>query len=122
VTLHEAEKDAYGLPIPVVHVDEHSNDLAMRQHFRQQADAVLRAAGAREVMQGVPMPASHNMGTCRMSRSAADGVTNSYGQAHEVPNLFISDGSLFPTSSAENPTLTIVALAIRQAQYIAGTS
>ncbi|MNL62807.1 6'''-hydroxyparomomycin C oxidase [compost metagenome] len=59
------------------------------------------------------------MGTCRMSRKAADGVCNAYGQCHEVPNLFISDGSQFTTSAAENPTLTIVSLAIRQAEYIA---
>jgi hypothetical protein len=55
-----------------------------------------------------------------MSAKAADGVVNRWGQAHEVRNLFISDGSQFTTSAAENPTLTIVALAIRQADHIAG--
>jgi choline dehydrogenase-like flavoprotein len=45
-------------------------------------------------------------------------VVNAYGQSHDIANLFVSDGSQFPTSSAENPTLTIVALAIRQAEYI----
>jgi choline dehydrogenase-like flavoprotein len=48
-----------------------------------------------------------------------DGVCNKYGQAHDVANLFISDGSQFTTGGAENPTLTIVALAIRQADYLA---
>jgi choline dehydrogenase-like flavoprotein len=47
-------------------------------------------------------------------------VCNGFGQTHDVSNLFISDGSQFTTSAAENPTLTIVALAIRQADYIAG--
>jgi len=47
-------------------------------------------------------------------------VVNRWGQAHDVKNLFISDGSQFTSSSAANPTLTIVALAIRQAEYIAG--
>ena len=47
-----------------------------------------------------------------------DGVTNAYGRAHDVPNLFISDGSVFTTGAAANPTLTIVALAIRQAEHI----
>ena len=65
-------------------------------------------------------PASHNMGTNRMSANARDGVVNKWGQAHDVKNLFISDGSQFTSSSAANPTLTIVALAIRQAEYIAG--
>jgi choline dehydrogenase-like flavoprotein len=59
------------------------------------------------------------MGTCRMSERASDGVCTRFGQTHDVPNLFISDGSQFTTGAAENPTLTIVALAIRQAQYIA---
>lgn len=118
VTLHAVEKDSHGLPIPHVHVDDHPNDLAMRQHFYERAEAVLRAAGATDVMRGNPLPASHNMGTCRMSASPDDGVTNPYGRTHEVPNLFVTDGSLFPTSTAENPTQTIVALAIRQAAYI----
>jgi len=47
-------------------------------------------------------------------------VTNGWGQTHDIDNLFVSDGSVIPTSGAANPTLTIVALAIRQADYIAG--
>jgi choline dehydrogenase-like flavoprotein len=54
-----------------------------------------------------------------MSRDPADGVVDAFGRAHEVPNLFVADGSQFPSSGAENPTLTIVALAIRQAEHIA---
>jgi choline dehydrogenase-like flavoprotein len=118
ITLHATEKDAHGLPIPHVHVDDHANDVAMRKHFLARAEAVLRAAGAVDVMRGSPLPASHNMGTCRMSASPEGGVTNSYGQTHEISNLFVTDGSLFPTATAENPTQTIVALAIRQAAYI----
>ena len=55
-----------------------------------------------------------------MSARAEDGVCNRFGQTHEVSNLFISDGSQFTTGAAENPTLTIVTLAIRQADHIAG--
>ena len=55
-----------------------------------------------------------------MSANPRDGVCNKWGQTHDVKNLFISDGSQFTTGGAENPTLTIVALAIRQAEYIAG--
>jgi choline dehydrogenase-like flavoprotein len=54
-----------------------------------------------------------------MSAKASDGVVNKWGQAHDVKNLFVSDGSQFTSGAAENPTLTIVALAIRQAEYIA---
>ena len=53
-----------------------------------------------------------------MSGTPKDGVVNKWGQAHDIPNLFISDGSQFTTGAAENPTLTIVTLAIRQAEYI----
>ena len=55
-----------------------------------------------------------------MSDNPRDGVVNRWGRAHDVPNLFVSDGSQFTTGAAENPTLTIVALAIRQADHIAG--
>jgi choline dehydrogenase-like flavoprotein len=60
------------------------------------------------------------MGTNRMSAKPRDGVVNKFGQAHDVKNLFVSDGSQFTSGAACNPTLTIVALAIRQADHIAG--
>ena len=50
----------------------------------------------------------------------SDGVVNKFGQTHDVKNLFVSDGSQFTTGAACNPTLTIVALAIRQAENMAG--
>ena len=54
-----------------------------------------------------------------MSEKPRDGVVNKWGQAHDIKNLFVSDGSQFTTGGAENPTLTIVTLAIRQAEFIA---
>lgn len=60
------------------------------------------------------LSATHNLGTCRMSDDPDTGVVNAWGRAHEIDNLFISDGSQFTTSTCENPTLTIVALGIRQ--------
>jgi choline dehydrogenase-like flavoprotein len=54
-----------------------------------------------------------------MSKDPRDGVTNAYGRAHDVPNLFISDGSVLTTPGSANPTLTIVALTLRQAEHIA---
>jgi len=119
VSLHPTQKDALGLPVANVHVDEHPNDRALRAHFLRQARAVLEAAGAADVLEGGSLPASHPMGTCRMSRDPAGGVVDSWGRAHDVTNLYIADASLFPTSSAENPTLTIVALAMRQAAHLA---
>lgn len=119
ITLHPTEKDANGMPIPNVHYDDHPNDLAMREHAFNQGAAIYEAAGANKVYRTPPYPSTHNLGTCRMSAKAQDGVCNGFGQSHEVANLFISDGSQFTTGAAENPTLTIVSLAIRQADYIA---
>ena len=119
VTLHASEKDQHGLPVPVVHFEDHPNDVAMRNHAFRQGRAVYEAAGATKVYERGPFASTHNLGTCRMSERPQDGVVNRWGQAHDVKNLFISDGSQFTTGAAENPTLTIVALAIRQAEHIA---
>ena len=119
VTLHATEKDQYGLPIPNVHFDDHTNDLAMRNHAFKQGGALYQAVGATRVIETPPYPSTHNLGTNRMSERPEDGVVNKWGQTHDIKNLFVSDGSQFTTGGAENPTLTIVTLAIRQAEYIA---
>ncbi len=106
-------------PVAHVHRVDHPNDTAMRQHAWRMATALYKAAGARQVYRRGPFASTHNLGTCRQSAKRRDGVCNSYGQTHDIKNLFISDGSQFTTSAAENPTLTIVALAIRQADYLA---
>ena len=119
VTLHATEKDRFGMPIPHVHFDDHSNDVAMRAYAYRQGKAIYEAAGAKRVVLTPPYPSTHNLGTARMAASAKDGVCNKHGQTFDVPNLFMSDGSQFTTGGAENPTLTIVALAIRQGRFIA---
>ncbi len=118
VTLHPYEKDAHGMPVPVVTYTDHPNDVAMRNFAWARSRELYTAAGATEVFDTPPYPATHNLGTCRMGSDPTTSVVNGFGQAHEVKNLFIADGSVFPTSAAENPTLTISALAIRQAHYI----
>ena len=119
VTLHSTEKDQFGLPVPNVHFDDHANDTAMRNHAYKQGAAVYDAVGATRTFPTPPYPSTHNLGTNRMSAKASDGVVNKWGQTHDIKNLFVSDGSQFTTGAAENPTLTIVALAMRQADYIA---
>jgi choline dehydrogenase-like flavoprotein len=120
VTLNPEVKDRFGLPVANVHYDDHPNDVAMRDHAFKKGAAVYEAVGAKRTILTPPYPSTHNLGTNRMSAKADDGVVNSWGQTHQVKNLFISDGSQFTTSAAENPTLTIVALAIRQADHLAG--
>ena len=119
VTVNADVKDAHGMATPNVHFDDHPNDIAMRQHAYVQGTAVYEAVGATRTFPTPPYPSTHNLGTNRMSERPEDGVVNRWGRAHDVPNLYISDGSQFTTGAAENPTLTIVALAIRQADHIA---
>ncbi|MFT6105736.1 MAG: choline dehydrogenase-like flavoprotein [Paracoccaceae bacterium] len=119
VTLNMEVKDQHGLPVANVHFDEHPNDVAMRSHAYRQGQAVYDAVGATRTFPTPPYPSTHNLGTNRMSEKPEDGVVNKWGQTHDIENLFVSDGSQFTTGAAENPTLTIVALAIRQADHIA---
>ena len=97
-------------------------NLARWRGAQQRLDAggrIHEAVGANKVIETPPYPSTHNLGTNRMSANAMDGVVNKWGQTHDINNLFVSDGSQFTTSASENPTLTIVTLAIRQADYIA---
>ncbi|UYP67581.1 GMC family oxidoreductase [Thalassobacter stenotrophicus] len=119
VTLNHDVTDQWGLPVPNVHFDDHPNDIAMRNHAYKQGQAIYDAVGATRSFPTPPYPSTHNLGTNRMSANARDGVVNRWGQTHDIDNLFVSDGSQFTTGAAENPTLTIVALAIRQADHIA---
>lgn len=120
VTLSATIRDSNEMPVADVHYDDHPNDIAMRDHAYKQGSAIYDAVGALRTFPTPPYPSTHNLGTNRMSEKPRDGVVNKFGQTHDIKNLFISDGSQFTTSAACNPTLTIVALAIRQADHIAG--
>ncbi|MEM7426234.1 MAG: GMC family oxidoreductase [Pseudomonadota bacterium] len=118
ITLSD-KKDKYGQRVAKVHFDDHPNDVAMRTYAYEKAEALYKSVGAVQTYRTPPYPSTHNLGTNRMSERPEDGVLNKWGQAHDVSNLFVSDGSVMTTGAAANPTLTIVALAIRQADYIA---
>ena len=119
VTVNADQPDQFGLPSPNVAFSDHPNDVAMRNHAYQRGHDIYKAVGATRIMPTPPYPSTHNLGTNRMSENPADGVVNKWGQSHDIANLFVSDGSQFTSGAAENPTLTIVALAIRQAAHIA---
>ncbi|MBN9672094.1 GMC family oxidoreductase [Roseibium aggregatum] len=119
VTLNHDVKDRWGLPVANVNFSDHPNDRAMRDYAYRKGAEIYDAVGATRTFPTPPYPSTHNLGTNRMSEKARDGVVNKWGQTHDIANLFISDGSQFTTGAAENPTLTIVALAIRQADHIA---
>jgi choline dehydrogenase-like flavoprotein len=118
ITLHRSEKDQYGLPIPVVSNSDHANDAMLRSHGRAQWQKMNEGFGSIRTVEQPTWSSTHNLGTNRMSEKPRDGVVNKWGQSHDIKNLFVSDGSQFTSSAAANPTLTIVALAIRQSEYI----
>ncbi len=120
VTLNPDVRDQHGQPVPNVHFDDHPNDIEMREHAYRAGESIYEAVEATRTLRVTPYPSTHNLGTCRMSEHPEDGVVDMFGRAHDVPNLFVSDGSVFTTGAAANPTLTIVALAIRQAEFMAG--
>jgi choline dehydrogenase-like flavoprotein len=92
----------------------------MKQFAAERGRAIYAALGAKHIFSAEDVfPATHNLGVARMGTDKQSSVCNSWGQTHDMDNLFVSDGSLFPTAGCENPTLTIVALVIRQAEYIA---
>lgn len=118
VTVLPDLRDAWGQPRAHLHYDWHSNDVRLLDAACAQSVAVLEAAGARRVIRQ-PYVQVHSMGTARMGDEPSASVTNADGQTHDVANLYIAGGALFPTGSSVNPTLTILALAWRTAECIA---
>jgi choline dehydrogenase-like flavoprotein len=100
---------------------DHADDLAMATFLQDRAVEILNAAGAKEVwrdpVEGGSVQA-HLLGTCRMGNDPATSVVDKYHRAHDVPNLFICDGSSFVSSGRGQPTMTIQALAFRAAEHI----
>ena len=120
VTLDPKVKDLFGLPVPRLTNELGDNDRAMIKAIQSSFKDILKAAGATEILKNNFSPgwSSHYMGTCRMGRNPQNSVVNEWGRSHDVPNLFIADGSVFVTGAAVNPSLTISALATRTAAGI----
>jgi choline dehydrogenase-like flavoprotein len=117
VTLDPDVKDGRGLPVARVTYEWTANDRALAGKARDTAVEMMHASGAKKVRVGLNYGA-HAMGTCRMGNDPKTSVVNSFGQAHEVRNLFVCDTSVFVTSAGVNPTLTAMALAARSAEHI----
>jgi len=99
------------------------NDLAMATFMQDRAVEILEAAEARTVWRDPVVSETvfaHLLGTCRMGSDPATSVVDAFHRSHEVPNLFICDGSSMVTSGRGQPTMTIQALAFRAAEHIAG--
>jgi choline dehydrogenase-like flavoprotein len=116
VKLHETERDQHGLPVAHVIFSYHDNDKKIVAHAKQKMTEILDAAGGKDIW--TADRTAHLLGTCRMGRDPANSVVNGDCRSHDVPNLFICDGSVFTTSTAVNPSLTIEAIAARTADRI----
>jgi choline dehydrogenase-like flavoprotein len=103
------------MPVPRVTYKNHAFELGARAFYAPLLIKVLGAAGAKFAAVGPPddIPASaHIMGTLRFGSDPKTSVCDATGRFHDIGNLYASDGSLMPTSSGFNPTMTIVALAL----------
>jgi len=121
VDLDPTTKDAWGLPVPRLTFKEHANDTKLQQWFAARGTELLQAAGAEQILfsfGGDSSGGPHLLGTCRMGKDPKTSVVNADHRAHDVPNLFIVDGSSFVTSGRGQPTMTIQALAFRAADRI----
>lgn len=110
------ETDQFGLRVAKITFKLHDNDKKLARAGVQKTTEVMYAAGAQEVVEEARY--AHLVGGARMGSDPRSSVTDSFGRTHDIPNLFICDGSLLPTQGSANPGLTIQALAARSADYI----
>jgi choline dehydrogenase-like flavoprotein len=106
--------DSDGIPAPKVTYTMSENSLKMMEHAAARGTEVMYAAGARQVLVNPLLQSGgwHLMGTARMGPDGSSSVVDPQGRCHDVPNLFIIDGSVFVTSGGVNPTSTMQALAL----------
>ncbi len=121
VDLDPDVKDAWGLPAMRITMSSHPDDIQCMEFFRQRSMEILEAAGATTVWAppvGEARGGPHSRGTCRMGNDPKTSVVDKYHRAHDVPNLFVVDGSSFVTGGRNHPTMTIEALAFRCAEHL----
>ena len=108
-----AETDQRGLPKPLITFSLSDNEKKMSDHAEANMRRILSAAGGTDLWSS--QRTAHTVGTCRMGADPSDSVVNPFGRSWDIPNLYIADNSVFPTSLAANPALTIMALSLRTA-------
>jgi len=120
--LDEEKVDAWGIPVLHISMDHSDNEHDMMRDMRDTAEEMLKAMGAEDIegRADIAMPGLtiHEVGTARMGNDPGSSVTNRWQQAHEVKNLFLMDGAVFPSSACQNPTLTMMALAARACAHL----
>jgi choline dehydrogenase-like flavoprotein len=125
VAIDNNRVDAWGVPVLKINAGWSDNERKLWEDGKVQAAEMLEAAGARNVattgrMPSVPGFCIHEIGTARMGNDPKRSVLNKWCQAHEVDNLFVTDGAAWVSSGCQNPTLTMMALTVRTCEYILG--
>ena len=119
VDLDPDHVDSDGVALPRITHQSHPNDLALARGFEKMMTQIADAAGAKKTFSfdftRAKGGTGHLLGSCRMGEDPSKSVVDRAGRSHEVPNLYIPDGSCFPSASGYNPTLTIFANAERMA-------
>jgi choline dehydrogenase-like flavoprotein len=114
--------DAWGMPVLRFNYRFGDNELKMAKDMVQTAEEMLKAAGAEDIRVRDEVLTEgwsiHELGTARMGNDPKTSATNSFGQTHDVSNLFIVDGSTFVSAGCQNPTWTILALCWRSMDYL----
>jgi choline dehydrogenase-like flavoprotein len=124
ITVDDTPEDRYGVPLPKIVFSIGDNERKMVEEMYDTALDLMHEAKAEllPVQRGFvdqPGSAIHEHGTCRMGADPKRSALNSFCQMHEVRNLFVMDGSAFPTATEKNPTLTILAVAWRATDFLA---
>jgi choline dehydrogenase-like flavoprotein len=124
VELDPEVKDAFGIPVLRIHMSDGENERAMIKDMGDSAGEMLEAAGAKNIKTyanpSAPRWALHEAGIARMGADPKKSVLNQFQQSHDVKNLFVMDASSFASNPCQNPTLTIMTLAVRSCDYLVG--
>ena len=122
VSIDKDRTDAWGIPSVKINMNWSDNDLALWRDGREEGAAMLEASGHKDVKvtgePSVPGFCIHEIGTARMGNNPRTSVLNRFNQAHDVKNLFITDGASWVSSACQNPTLTMMAITARACDYI----
>lgn len=126
VWLDPDKTDDWGIPLLHVDCEWKANELAMREDMVASVEEMLTAADVKDITvvdryketgYGAPGLGIHEMGTARMGRDPQTSVLNKWNQAHDVPNLFVTDGACMTSSACQNPSITYMALTARAVDY-----
>ena len=119
--LNKDKVDAWGIPTMNISHKWRENELAMVKDMQVTAAEMLEAAGGKNIqlssVPSAPGEGIHEMGSARMGRDPKTSVLNAHNQAHDIPNLFVTDGSFMVSSACQNPSLTYMAMTARACDY-----